>query len=95
MKKEDDQWVEEIFLSAIQKKDIHPNPELFAKIEANIDKITPIRLWKFMAAAAVLLLLVNLVALKTAYSSSQSDPYSIEESFTSSMPIQSNYKLYD
>lgn len=67
MNHDKDKWMEEVFDSMKSSQRATPSPDLFAKIEEQIEtssgKVISINQWKYAVAAAVLILLINASAL--------------------------------
>ena len=67
MNDEKEKRMEEVFQSMKGSHRAKPSPELFAKIESQIEvskgKLIPLHQWKYAAAAAALVLFINVTAL--------------------------------
>lgn len=93
-----DRNFEEIFESMRGSQRAKPNPDLFAKIEAKINtpdaKFISWRFRRLAAAAAILLLMMNVFVLQQL---TQNTSYVGEKvtSETSKQSLISNYKIYD
>lgn len=99
MKSDKEKWMEDVFESMKGSQRARPQPELLEKIMKNIDapeaKVVPMYQWRIVAAAAVLLLVLNIFALNhyTQNSVSSSGELAVEDA--SSQLIISNYKIYE
>ncbi len=99
MENDKEKWIEEVFESIQGSKRAKPSPGLFAKIEAQIDNpdavIIPMFQRRVAAAAAILLLALNVFALRQYM---QQDSVLSNESVAMEMPNQqliSNYNIYN
>ena len=97
-KNKHNKWVNEVIGSADKIQRVKPRSDLFAKIESQIDstnfKQIPIQRFRLSAAAAVLLLVLNGIAISSYYTNSQSDELSQEMDFTSAETLLTDYNLY-
>lgn len=99
MKKNKTKWIEDVFLSMQGSQRAKPNPELFAKIESQINnslaKTSSMISWRYAAAAVIIILFINIFAV------SQINRQNLETtSFNQNNPaletrLISNYKLYE
>ena len=68
MKKDKEKWMDDVLGSLEGSKRAQPSPELFARIESQIDapeaKVIPITQWRIAVAAAILLLMLNVFAMR-------------------------------
>lgn len=68
MKKDKENWMEDVLGSLKGSKRAQPNPGLFARIESQIETpeaiVIPITQWRLAAAAAILLLMLNVFAIQ-------------------------------
>ena len=99
MNDEKEKWMDEVFESMKGSQRAKPGPELFAKIESQIEistgKIIPLQQWRYAAAAAVLVLLVNATVLLYY---NQHDGVAYEDVAvvdTYRQPLISNYQIYE
>lgn len=98
MKNNKEKYITEVFDSLKGSKRAKPNPNLFAKIENRIfgeeAKIIPITQWRMAAAAAVVILAMNIFAIQNFSQNNQKGTGGIitEES---NQVLISNYNLYD
>ena len=65
MNNEKDKWMENVFQSMKDSQRAKPSPELFTKIKNQISTagVDPLLQWRYVVAAAVLMLLINSMAL--------------------------------
>lgn len=97
MQEEKNKWVNKVFNSLERSHRASPKSDLFAKIEHEIIaqdlKIISIRHWRLIAAAAVLLAILNIITLQQYTSNS----FLSDSETTLDTPeiIISNYKLYE
>lgn len=99
MKDNKEKWIEDIFNSLEGSKRAKPNFDLFARIEAEIEnidtKVIPLRQVRMMAAAAIVLLTLNMgVFLQYTQSQEANNENEVIETIDQSSLI-SDYKLYD
>lgn len=96
MSKERDNWVEEVFQSMQGSHRIPAPEDLFAKIENQLEgsgtKIIPFQLWASVAVAALVLVAINISAMKY-YSNSAENTNSVANSVQYESPI-TNYEIY-
>ena len=76
MRTDKDQWMEDVFHSMKGSQKARPSSDLFAKIERSIaesqnDNVISMHRFRFVAAAASLVLLVNVSALLLYFSQNQ------------------------
>ncbi len=88
--------VEEVFNSMKGSQRAKPNRDLLARIERNLytakDRIIPLNQLRYLAAAAMVLLCLNTIAI---YQINQSVESNITQSnVTSNSILISNYKIY-
>ncbi|MEM9821457.1 MAG: hypothetical protein AAF985_10310 [Bacteroidota bacterium] len=97
MKNEKEQWMDEVFASLKGSKRAKPPADLLAKIEQQLDapeaKIIPMARFRVAIAAAMVLLVVNVLSLyqyqqKTASAQTEWNTGEAES-------LISDYKLYD
>ena len=98
MAEDKDNWIEEVFLSMKGSERARPGHDLLVKIQSRIEgrdhKVVTLHQWKFTAAAAVLLVFMNTMAL-VYFSQEQLDNYSdvLSES-AQNHSIISTYQIY-
>lgn len=99
MENDKEKWIEGVFDSMKGSKRAKPDPGLYAKIESQIFaqevKVIPMRQWKMAAAAAVLLLVLNVFALRQYIQSSEVSTNEMVADATTDQQLISNFKLYD
>lgn len=99
MKDNKEKWIKDIFESLEGGKRAKPNVDLFARIEAEIEnpdtKVIPLHHLRMIAAAAIVLLTLNIGALLQ-YNQGQknNNEYQITENNHQTSLI-SDYKLYE
>lgn len=100
MKNEKEKWIQGVFDSMEGSERAKPSAQLFAKIEHQIDqeegaKLISINQWRWSAAAAVVLLLVNVFAMRnlTQANMAVSDEFTVGQD--ASQQLISNYKIYE
>lgn len=98
MAEDKDNWIEEVFLSMKGSERARPSHDLLAKIQSRMEgrdnKVVTLYQWKFTAAAAVLLVFMNTMAL-IYFSQEQLGNYSdvVSES-AQNQSIISTYQIY-
>lgn len=100
MEEDKDKWIEDVLGSMQGSQRAKPNPELYEKIERQLEapetKIVPMRQWRYAAVAAVLVLVFNAFALRQVV---QTNDFSVGEMVVSSddsgQSLISNYKIYE
>lgn len=99
MKEEKDKRIEDILSSMQGSQRAQPDLELFAKIEQRIDapeaKIIPMRQWSYAVAAAIVLLVLNTVALRQFTQSDYSNTPEMVVTQNDSRSLISNYRIYE
>ncbi len=100
MKKRDkEKWINDVFDSMKGSQRAKPNPDLFAKIEHQIDapeaKVISMHQWRMVAAAAVILLVLNVFALREVPESNALNTDELLVENTSNQQLISNYKIYE
>lgn len=99
MKEEKDKRIEDILSSMQGSQRAQPDLELFAKIEQRIDapeaKIIPMRQWSYAVAAAIVLLILNTVALRQFTQSDYSNTPEMVVTQNDSRSLISNYRIYE
>ena len=99
MKEEKDKRIEDILNSMQGSQRAQPDLELFAKIEQRIDapeaKIIPMRQWSYAVAAAIVLLVLNTVALRQFTQSDYSNTSEMVVTQNESRSLISNYRIYE
>lgn len=95
MNDEKEKWMEDVFQSMKGSQRAKPRPELFIKIQNRIGvgdaKIVPLRQWRYAAAVAVLMLVVNTKALVYF---NQKQQVSYEDVDTYNQSLISTYQIY-
>jgi hypothetical protein len=98
MKNNNDQWIEEVIRSMEGSERAIPSSGLFRKIEQNLisgDRIIPLNKLLLMAAASVLLLMLNFIAVTQSKILSQNDSTQINEPIKSyDQLLISDYSIY-
>ena len=100
MKKDDkEKWMEEVLDSLKGSERAKPSPGLYAKIESQLDatqvRIISMRQLNFAVAAAVLVLVLNVFALRQFAQTNAFDTSYSTVTETSSQTLISNYKIYE
>lgn len=100
MNKDDKQkWIDDVFDSMQGSRRAKPSPELFGKIETEIDapeaRVIPMYQWRLTAAAAVLLLVLNVFALRQVAESNALNTGEWVVERTSNQQLISNFKIYE
>ena len=99
MKDDKEKWIEDVFDSMKGSQRAKPSTELLAKIEQQIgvteSKIIPIYSFRMVAAAAILLLVLNVFAVRQFMESNTvaTEELLVEE--TSGLSLISNYNIYE
>ena len=97
MQDEQEKWVDEIMGSLQGMQAAAPPEDLFASIEARINKpkakVVPMRQLRWRIAIAAVLLLLNVMAIRS-YAVNNNDGYASVESFEHSQLV-SDFKIYD
>lgn len=97
--KENKQWIESVINSTRGMKRAKPQSDLFAKIERRIQrveaKIIPFRRLQIAAAAAVLLMVLNVTALSQYAKYAESEEQELSEMEQSEQSLISNFNLYE
>lgn len=98
MDNEKEKWIADVFESMKGNQRAKPAPELFAKIESEINsstaKVIPIRQWRYAAAAAALVLFVNVSALFYYQQNSGLAYEDVAVGDTYNQPLISDYQIY-
>lgn len=99
MKEDKEKWIDDVFDSMQGRKRAKPRPGLFAQIEGQIDaletKVIPMRQWNYAVAAAILILVLNVFALRQYTKNNESTVSEMVVSDDSSQSLISNYKIYE
>jgi len=98
MNNEREKWIDEVFQSMKGSERAKPRPDLLAAIEDQIAaskaRVIPMQQWKYAAAVAAIILLVNAVAL-TSYDASTAGSYEDTLAATTyGEPLISSYQIY-
>lgn len=99
MNDEKEKWMEEVFHSMKGSQRAKPSPELFARIEDQIaaskGKIIPLHQWRYAAAAAALVLFINVTALLyyNQYAGAANVEVAAVDAYSES--LISNYQIYE
>jgi len=93
-----EKWIQKILNSTEGYQKSQAPPDLFNKIEQRLDqttgKIIPIHQWRVAAAAAIILMVLNLFGLRQYIQNNSSDTTTMEQKYASNEPISSTYQLY-
>ncbi len=98
MKKDQHEWTEEVFQSMRGSQRARPRPDLFSKIEDQINlheaKVIPIVQWKWAAAVAVMILFINITAL-VVYNQSETitEDYAVVNTYGE--PLLTTYQIFE
>ncbi|MEZ4850474.1 MAG: hypothetical protein R3B93_18055 [Bacteroidia bacterium] len=96
---EKEKWIEDVFQSMKGSKKAQPRPELLAKIEDQItdsrEKVIPMRQWKYAAAAAVVIIFMNVSALLYYNQTAKGTYEDVAAAEVYSKSLISNYKIYE
>jgi hypothetical protein len=99
MNDEREKWMEDVFQSMKGSRRATPGPELFAKIEGQIEasngKIIPMPQWRYAAAAAALVLVVNVTALVYYNQNAGITQEEVAVASVYSESLISNYQIYE
>ena len=99
MENEKDKWVDSIFSSMEGSQKAKPHPDLLTKIEKGLDEqntvVASLFPRSYAAAAAILILVVNIFAISQIYQNRNSPLSSVEKEVDSNMSLISNYKIYE
>ena len=99
MKNKETEWIDEVMGSVRDIRRVAPSPELFERIEMGLDEPIPLstgrNFLRFAAAAAVLLLALNIFAVQRhSQSSPEVNATSQIESANGYLDLQANYTIY-
>lgn len=99
IKNEKEEWIEDVFQSMKGSQRAKPNSNLLAKIDEKIasssTNVIPLTQWRYAAAAAVLVLLINTSALFY-YGKQNEVPYNeVPITGTYSQPLINTYQIYE
>ncbi|GJM34181.1 MAG: hypothetical protein DHS20C18_31820 [Saprospiraceae bacterium] len=99
MKKDKDKWIADVFDSIKGSQRAKPDPGLFAKIENQIHlpeaRIVPIFQRRIAAAAAILILILNVIAMQQYAQINALDNEEFVTTGASDQQLISSYKLYE
>lgn len=99
MKQDKEKWAEEVLGSMQGSSRAIPDTGLYARIVDQIEapgaKRIPMRQWTMAAAAAVLILVLNVVTLKQYIGSNSQQSVEVVADNTYEQSLISNYKIYD
>lgn len=94
-----EKWAEEVFQSMKGSQRAKPRPELYVKIENQIAfskaNVVPLYQWRYYAAAAVLILLVNTTALIYFNQNKQVNDENVAIMDTYNQSLISSYQIYE
>ncbi|MEM9833202.1 MAG: hypothetical protein AAF944_21390 [Bacteroidota bacterium] len=94
-----EKWIEDVLGSMNKSERARPKPDLFTKIEQQLDKegaiAVPILWRRVAAAAAVLLLMLNGLAIQQFSQSNELVPGEVTLEDTYQQSLISDYKIYD
>mgnify|MGYP000668897645 CR=1 FL=1 len=97
--RENKQWIEDVLKSTQGMRRAKPRPDLFVKIEEQIQgveaKIIPFRRLQIAAAAAVLLMVLNITALSQYTNYIEGEEQELTEMEQSEQSLISNFNLYE
>jgi len=98
MNNEKEKWMEDVFQSMKGSKRAKPNPELFAKIKGQINaseaKVIPLYQWRSAAAAAVLLLFMNVATLRHYHQQDEGNYQDVAVADMYGESLISSYQIY-
>lgn len=99
MRKENDKWIDDVLGSMKESKRAKPHVGLLAKIEQQLfaqeASIISMSQWRLATAVAVLLLVLNVVAIQLYLGNSQTDNMEMIGNGNNPSYLISDYKLYD
>ncbi len=94
-----EKWKEEVINSMKGSRRAVPPPDLLARIEANIDasqaRVFPIRRWSYVVAAALLLILLNVFAMRQMMLTNTSSGIEQVAGNDAEQILISNFNLYE
>lgn len=99
MEKDKEKWIEEIMGSFEKVERATPDPELFTSIEQRISGLSDTKVsifqWRMIAAAALLLMLLNAFAVSSFFRSQNQGQENQMTINSIENDLISNYKLYE
>lgn len=99
MKKDKENWMEDVLGSLEGSKRAQPNPGLFARIESQIETpeaiVIPVTQWRLAAAAAILLLMLNVFAMRQYAQRYEVNTDELVVDVSSDQQLISNYNPYE
>jgi hypothetical protein len=99
MKNDAENWIATVFDSIRGMQRAKPDPGLFAKIEQQLyapeTSVIPMRQWRLAAAAAVLLLVLNVVTMHRYRQSAALSSTELRTDDGSTQQLISDYNLYE
>jgi hypothetical protein len=97
MQDEREKWVDEVMNSLQGMRAAEPPADLFEAIQTGINKpkakVIPLRQLRWSIAIAAVLLLLNVIAIRS-YANNKDDGFASLEEFGGS-PLVSDYKIYE
>lgn len=99
MKNSETEWIDEVMGSVQDIRRVAPHPDLFERIEMGLDEPIPLssgrNFLRFAAAAAVLVLALNIFAVQRNFQTGPNPGSEAQvEQSDSYLDLQSNYNLY-
>lgn len=99
MKKDIDKWKDDVLNSMKGSRRAVPPLDLFAKIEAQIDtaeaRVIPMRQWSYAVAASLLVLMLNVFALRQIIRSNTGTTTEQVATTDAEQVLISNYNIYE
>ncbi|MEM1120251.1 MAG: hypothetical protein AAGJ18_07360 [Bacteroidota bacterium] len=99
MKDEKEKWMDAVFQSMQGSQRARPRPDLLAKIENQIAvskvKIVSLRQWKYAVAAAAIILLMNITALRHFHQPQPMNEEKVVALETYSQSLTSSFQIYE
>lgn len=99
MNDDKEKWMQDVFQSMKGSQRAKPRPDLFVKIQNRIGvggaKIVPLRQWRYAAAVAVLMLVVNTIALVYFNQQNQLNYEDVTVVDTYNQALISSYQIYE
>lgn len=99
MNDEKEKWMEDVFQSMKGSQRAKPRPDLLVKIQNRIGvvdaKIVPLRQWRYVTAAAILLLLIDMSALVYFSQHNQVNYEDVAVVDTYNQSLISSYQIYE
>ena len=99
MKTDKEKWIDQVFESLKGNERAQASPDLLARIEDRIHqpktKVVTMSQWRFAIAAAILLLLLNVVGLRQYLQTNPTDTPGLAIEETTVDALLSTYQLYE